>query len=315
MQRNERQTVSYLKRRFDQVGMAPDTRHGQNFLVDLNLIQLLADSAEIGPNDVVLEIGTGMGSLTAMLAAKAARVITVEIDEHLHQLAREELEPFENIQMLQLDALRNKNNFADTVIEAVEAAMEEVPGRQFKLAANLPYNIATPVISNLLLWKTVPARMTVTIQKELGERIVAVPSTREYGSLSVWIQSQCAARIVRIMPPSVFWPRPKVDSAIVDIRLQPERRQQIPDVRYFHSFMRKMFFHRRKFLRSVAISGFKDQLGKPEVDEVLAKMGLGPDARSEQLSVDQMLQLSELFRQKVLEMTGQAEPDATDADD
>ncbi len=304
MQRNERQTVSYLKRRFDQVGMAPDTRHGQNFLVDLNLIQLLADSAQVDHNDVVLEIGTGMGSLTAMLAAKAARVITVEIDEHLHQLAREELEQFDNIEMLQLDALRNKNHFADVVIEAVDRAVAEVPGRRFKLAANLPYNIATPVISNLLLWKTVPSRMTVTIQKEMGERIVAKPNTRDYGSLSIWIQSQCAARIVRIMPPSVFWPRPKVDSAIVDMELQPERRQQIPDVEYFHTFVRKMFFHRRKFLRSVAISGFKDELSKPDVDEVLTAMGLGPDARTEQLSVDQLLALGELFRNKVAEKAG-----------
>ena len=94
-----RQTISYLRTRFEEVGLTPNARHGQNFLIDLNLIQLLASSAEIGPEDVVLEIGTGMGSLTALLAAKARHVITVEIDQYLLQMAREELESFDNITM------------------------------------------------------------------------------------------------------------------------------------------------------------------------------------------------------------------------
>ncbi len=299
MSRNERQTISYLKKRFDQVGMAPDSRHGQNFLVDLNLVRMIADSADVQASDVVLEVGTGMGSLTAMLAEKAARVVTIEIDEHLHQLAREELEQYENVELLQLDALRNKNNFDDQVMEAVESALGKVPGGRFRLAANLPYNIATPVISNLLLWPVPPASMTVTIQKELADRIVAAPGTRDYGSLSVWIQCQCRASIVRLMPPSVFWPRPRVDSAIVHMELDPVLRQRMGDTHYFHQFVRTMFFHRRKFLRSVAISGFRDQLSKPEVDEVLQAMGLGPDARTEQLPVEELIRLGELFRAKL----------------
>jgi 16S rRNA (adenine1518-N6/adenine1519-N6)-dimethyltransferase len=299
MLRNERQTISYLKKRFDQVGMAPDSRHGQNFLVDLNLVRMIADSAQIQSNDVVLEIGTGMGSLTAMLAEKAAKVITVEIDEHLHQLAREELEAFDNIELLQLDALRNKNHFDDLVIDAVRNAVNSIPDARFKLAANLPYNIATPVISNLLLWEIQPASMTVTIQKELGDRIIAPPRTKDYGSLSIWIQCQCRASIVRVMPPSVFWPRPKVDSSIVHMVLDPDLRNRIPDLPFFHQFVRTMFFHRRKFLRSVAISGFKDQLSKSEVDEVLQEMQLGADARTEQLTVEELLRLGELFRNKL----------------
>lgn len=296
MSRPERQTVSWIRRRFDQVGLSPDSRHGQNFLIDLNLIRLLAESADPGPRDVILEVGTGMGSLTALLAEKAAVVVTVEIDEHLHQLAREELEAFDNVVFLRLDALRNKNHFAPAVIEAVQAELARDPARRLKLAANLPYNIATPVISNLLLWPTPPASMTVTIQKELGDRIVAAPGTRDYGALSVWIQSQCHARIVRIMPPTVFWPRPKVDSAIVQMDLDPELRGRIPDIAFFHQFARQMFFHRRKFLRSVAVSAFGEQLGKPGVDAVLGKLGLGADARTEQLPVERMLELSEAFR-------------------
>ena len=107
MTKANRQTISYLRRRFSQVGLEPNARHGQNFLIDLNLIEILAEAAEIGPQDVVLEIGTGMGSLTALLAEHAGRVVTVEIDQHLHQLAREELERYENVVMLKVDALRN----------------------------------------------------------------------------------------------------------------------------------------------------------------------------------------------------------------
>lgn len=297
MTKANRQTISYLRRRFGQVGLEPNARHGQNFLIDLNLIELLAEAAEIGPQDVVLEIGTGMGSLTALLAEKAAKVVTVEIDQHLHQLAREELEQYDNVVMIKQDALKNKNHFAQPVLDTVRAALDSVPGAQFKLAANLPYNVATPIISNLLICELPPpVSMTVTIQKELADRIMAAPNSKDYGALSVWIQSMCRVELVRILPPTVFWPRPKVHSAIIKIILEPERRAAIPDLEFFHQFARSIFFHRRKFLRSVAISAFKERLSKPEVDAVLQAQGLGAEARSEQLSVDQFLELSERFR-------------------
>jgi len=297
MTKANRQTISYLRRRFGQVGLEPNARHGQNFLIDLNLIELLAQAADIGPQDVVLEIGTGMGSLTALLAEKAGKVVTVEIDQHLHQLAREELERYDNVVMIKQDALRNKNHFAQPVLDTVRAALDSVPGAQFKLAANLPYNVATPIISNLLICELPPpVSMTVTIQKELADRIMAAPNSKDYGALSVWIQSMCRVELVRALPPTVFWPRPKVHSAIIKIILEPERRAAIPDLEFFHRFARSIFFHRRKFLRSVAISAFKERLSKPEVDAVLQAQGLGAEARSEQLSVDQFLELSERFR-------------------
>ncbi len=297
MTKANRQTISYLKRRFDEVGLTPNARHGQNFLIDLNLIEILATAAQIGPEDVVLEIGTGMGSLTALLAEDAAAVITVEIDQYLHQMAREELEVFDNVTMLQFDVLKNKNRFNPIVLETVREKLAAGPNRQFKLAANLPYNIATPIVSNLLVADPLPTSMTVTIQKELADRIMAEPSTKDYGSLSVWVQSMCEVELVRVLPPTVFWPRPKVHSAIIHIRIVPEKRARIPDIEYFHSFVRSIFFHRRKFLRSVAISAFQNHLSKPEVDTVLNAMGLGADARTEQLSVDTLLEMCERFRQ------------------
>lgn len=285
--------------RFREVGLQPDSRHGQNFLVDLNLLELLARTADVGPDDVVLEIGTGTGSLTTMLAEKAAAVVTVEIDKHLYQMAYETLIDCSNVTMLHQDALKNKNNFHPKVIATVQEKLAEAPGRHFKLAANLPYSVATPIISNLLTTEVVPESMTVTIQKELADRITAQPNTKDYSALSIWMQSLCDVEIVRIMAPSVFWPRPKVHSAIIHIVTNEKKRRRIPDVKFFHTFVRSMFFHRRKFLRSVVLAAFKNRLDKPAVDEVLQRMNLGPDCRAEQLDVEVMLELAEQFRAKL----------------
>jgi 16S rRNA (adenine1518-N6/adenine1519-N6)-dimethyltransferase len=308
---NRRQTLSFLKRRFAEVGLNVVKRHGQNFLIDLNLLQVLVETADLQPNDIVLEVGTGTGSLTAELARRAAAVVTVEIDSRLHQLASEELIDFENVTMLLQDALRNKNNLDERVLHAVRLRLTEQPRRRFKLVANLPYSVATPVISNLLLTDITPASMTVTIQKELADRIVATPATKDYGALSVWVQSQCSAEIVRLLPPQAFWPRPLVTSAIVHLELIPERRARIADLRYFHDFVRSMFFHRRKFLRSVVISAFKNELDKDEIDEILSGQGFLPDTRAEQLSVEAMIALCDAIRDRA----GQAAPESRNGSD
>jgi 16S rRNA (adenine1518-N6/adenine1519-N6)-dimethyltransferase len=291
-----RQTTSYLMRRFRETGIRPDTRHGQNFLVDLNLVQLLADAARLGRNDVVLEVGTGTGSLTSLLAKRAAAVVTVEISAELYQLASEELVDCGNVVMLQQDALKNKNRFDPRVLDAVDQQLQVDSQRQLKLVANLPYNVATPVISNLLTTPIVPASMTVTIQKELADRIAARPSTKDYSALSVWVQSQCEVEILRILPPSVFWPRPKVQSAIIQVVPDANRRREIFDLDFFHGFVRALFIHRRKFLRGSLMSMYKRNLGKPAVDKALAHFELGTDARAEQLTVAQIIELAEFMR-------------------
>ncbi len=298
----KKQTVSYLTTRFREVGLEPNKRHGQNFLIDYNIIELLARSAKLDEHDVVLEVGTGTGALTALLSGAAGHVVTVEIDGHLYQLASEELEQCENLTMLHQDALKSKNIIHANVFAALKQARELVPNSKLKLAANLPYNIATPLISNLLRCEMIPDTMTVTIQKELADRMLAKPSTKDYGALSVWVQTLCDVSLVRVLAPTVFWPRPKVDSAIIHLVHRPERRAKLPDVEFFHRFTRSMFFHRRKFLRSVAISAFKEELDKPQVDEVLQQAELGPTARTEELSVEEMQQLCELFRQMLLSL-------------
>ena len=296
------QSLSFLMKRFRQVGIEPRKKLGQNFLIDLNLQDLIFRTAEIGADDVVLEVGTGTGSLTVLMAEEAAAVVTVELDQQLFDLAAEELHKLDNVHMLQMDALKNKNHFNPEVIDEIAKHLSVDPRRRLKLVANLPYSVATPVISNLLVENLLPGdvppkSMTVTIQKELGDRIVAQPGTSDYGALSIWIQSQCRAEIVRIMPPSVFWPRPKVHSAIMQINSDAELRAAIADRTFFHQFVRSMFFHRRKFLRSVLLSAVKGKLEKPDVDRILADVGLDPTLRAEQLDIATMIRLSGAVRQ------------------
>ncbi|QDU87784.1 Ribosomal RNA adenine dimethylase [Pirellulimonas nuda] len=279
-----------------EIGVKPASRHGQNFLIDLNLVRLIVSSAELGPRDVVLEVGTGTGALTEMMAPQVGAVVTVEIDKHLYELASEELIDFDNVTMLQCDALKNKNRFNPLVMDAVGEALARVPNSQLKLVANLPYSVATPIISNLLLCEHTPHMMVATIQKELADRIVADPWSKDYGALSVWMQAQCATELVREMSPKVFWPQPKVTSAIIKCTVSPEHRDAIPDLRYFHQFTKSIFLHRRKFLRANLVAAMKRELTKEQVDEIIGRMGFADDARTEQIDVPTLLAFCEEVR-------------------
>jgi len=292
---SDKQTLSFLLRRFRQAGIEPRTDLGQNFMIDMNLQRVLLDTAQIGPDDVVLEVGTGTGGLTKQMAPLAAAVVSVEVDRDLHQLAGEELFHFSNVTLLHTDVLKAKNRIEPAVLEAVQRQLDAGPARRFKLVANLPYNVATPLISNLLALDRPPSTMTVTLQKEVADRIVARPGMKDYGALAIWVQSQCRAEIVRVLAPSVFWPRPKVSSAFVTIVLDQTLRQRIPDRAFFHDFVRSMFCHRRKVLRSELLRARK-QFSKAQVAELLAGLGLEPTVRAERLGLEEMLRLCEAVR-------------------
>jgi 16S rRNA (adenine1518-N6/adenine1519-N6)-dimethyltransferase len=141
--------------------------------------------------------------------------------------------------------------------------------------------------------------MTATIQKELADRIVAAPGTKDYSALSIWMQALCAIEIVREMRPQVFWPRPKVHSAIIHILPNPAKRAQLGDLAFFHEFIRSLFFHRRKFLRGVLVSTFADRLTKTEIDEILTPFDLPTDARAEQLPVKTLIGLSKAVQARI----------------
>ena len=296
-QNEPRQTATFLSKRLSAAGLRPVSKYGQNFLIDLNLIDLIARSAELQKTDVVLEIGTGVGSLTTRLADAGGAVLTVEIDQNLHQLASEELASRPNVKLLHCDALKNKNTLRPEIMDSIRDALQRIgEDARFLLVANLPYNVATPIISNLLLESPPPDAMVVTIQKELADRMVAQPRTKDYGALSVWIQSLCDVKVVRALPPKVFWPRPKVHSAIIRIDFVKDRLKKFPDLKYFHSTVRALFFHRRKYLRSVVVSAMKGRLDKQQIDGVLSQLGHGESARAEELSVDQIQNLAEALR-------------------
>ncbi len=292
------QTLSFLLRRFEEAGISPNHKLGQNFLMDQNLLKLVVRSADIQPTDIILEVGTGTGGLTVQMAPKAKRVVTVELDPQLFQLAGEELFSCGNVTMLNMDVLKNKNRLNPEVMKTIQEVREQNPGSDLKLVANLPYSVATPIMTNLLGLPDPPKSMTVLIQKEVGERMIAAPGTKDYGALSLWCQCQADVKIVRVIPPGVFFPPPKVFSAIVHLEYRPEKRAKFEDLDGWHDFIRAMFFHRRKFLRSELISCFKNILEKPDVDAILEEMNLTPETRAEQLDLETMSALYETCRRR-----------------
>src|SRR5262245_35871651 len=212
-----RPTLSYLRNLLDARGIRPKNKLGQNFLIDLNLLDLILRSAELANDDVVLEVGCGTGTLTGRLAEAAGAVVAVEIDADFFALTRELLVNQAHIQVLHADALRNKNEMNPAVLAALEEVRRANSCTKLKLVANLPYVVATPVICNLLLAKHEIERMVVTVQWEIAERMLARPGEKAHGALAVLVQSLADVEVVRRLAPAVFWPRPKVDSAILKI--------------------------------------------------------------------------------------------------
>jgi 16S rRNA (adenine1518-N6/adenine1519-N6)-dimethyltransferase len=292
-----RQTLSYLRNLFRERGIHPKNKLGQNFLIDLNLLELLVRTAELGPGDVVLEVGCGTGSLTARLCESAGAVVGVELDPDFVTLVREVTSGRDNLTLLHADILKNKNELNPGVVEAFRArstSKGEQATSRMKLVSNLPYVVATPVIANLLLTSLPLERLVVTVQWEIAERLAASPGTGDYGALSVLVQSLAEVHIVRRLAPTVFWPKPKVESAIVLIRPDATRRALVRDPVTFRSFLRDLYTHRRKNLRGslTAITGKSE---KPAVDRKLADLGLPGDTRAEDLSLEDHRRLYEAF--------------------
>lgn len=296
-----RQTTAYLKKLFGEVGFSIDARRGQNFLVDLNLLDLLERSAQIEPDDIVLEVGSGTAALTERLSRAAFRVVTAEIDPRLATLARDRLIDCENVVLVEGDVLASKHRLAPAVLTALDAAAEsrQAAGRtgRFLLVANLPYCVATPVISNLLLARPFDAA-TVTVQREMAERMIATPGSGSYNALSVWVGAQCRGEIIRVLPPTAFWPRPKVDSAIVRLDLDQERRSGIGALADFHAFVRDIFCHRRKLLRGVLIrlAGGKQQpQAVDRVEKLYQLFGFDRSIRAEEIDPNTFVRLQQEF--------------------
>ncbi len=288
----DRQTRAHLMELFEQHGFHPRKDLGQNFLIDINLVEFVVESARIEKSDVVLEIGSGTGGMTTFMCWQAGHVVSVEIDSNVHALAAEAVAKFDNVTLLHTDALKNKNHFNPDVLAVVEEQLAVDPERRLKLVANLPYNVATPIVSNLVASELPWSRMVVTIQKELAERMVARAGGGKYGSLAVWLQSQCRVRILKKLNNQVFWPRPKVDSAIIQIDPDERGRERIADRPFFLDYVRRLFHQRRKLMRSVLVGMYKKQVGKETVDAILADLELGPNTRAEAIPVKTHVELA-----------------------
>jgi 16S rRNA (adenine1518-N6/adenine1519-N6)-dimethyltransferase len=290
-----RQTLSYLRTLFEERGIKPKNKLGQNFLIDLNLIDLLLRSAELTPEDLAVEIGSGTGSLTAKLIGHAGAVLSVEIDPAFYTLVHEGLGDRENLVLLHADVLANKNHLSPDVLQALRELLERSGCTRLKLVANLPYAVATPVISNFLLSEFAFERMAVTVQWEIAARLLASPGSKDYGALAVLVQSLADVGLVRKLPPSVFWPRPQVESAIVLIRPSAAKRAHVGDVQRFRVFLRDLYAHRRKNLRGALAGLAGHPFSKEQIDRTLAGLGLDGSVRAETLDVEQHLRLSNAF--------------------
>ena len=182
--------------------------------------------------------------------------------------------------------------------------------------ANLPYNVATPVVSNLLVHPELrPELMVVTIQLELAERMRAAPASPDYGALSILIQAMGEVSIVRTLSPKVFWPQPKVESAVVKITPDPAKIEAIGDLPWFHSILRKIFMHRRKNLRGVLHGLFRDKATKPDIDALLETIGLNGMIRAEAMDVDEFVSLAHALKARFGEDRAEETEDEEVADD
>jgi 16S rRNA (adenine1518-N6/adenine1519-N6)-dimethyltransferase len=291
-----RQTLAYLRDLFAARGLHPRKQYGQNFLIDLNVMDLIINAAELDKTDIALEVGAGTGSLTSRLAAEAGAVLSVEIDRDFYALAAETVRHQQNVVLINADILKNKNALNPDVLTTLNQILEKPFASQYKLVANLPYVVATPVIANLLLLERPPERMVVMVQAEIADRMVAPPGIKDYSALSVLVQSLANVEIVRNrLPPGVFWPRPQVESSIVMLKVDPEKRKEVGDPEGLRSFLRDLYVHRRKNLRGALRGWPGGRKDKAAIDNMLEELGFDGNLRAEALDPEEHLILWKAF--------------------
>jgi len=264
---------------------------GQNFLIDPNILQRITETAQLTKETGVIEIGPGIGALTEHLARAAGKVVAFEIDQRLLPILDETLAPYDNVTVINEDVLK-----AD-VKEVVEREFAQFD--RLMVVANLPYYVTTPIIMKLLEDKIPVNGFVVMLQKEVGDRISAKPSSKEYGSLSIAVQYYTEASIAFIVPKTVFMPAPNVDSAIIKLNVRSEPAVSVDDEDFFFLVTRTSFAQRRKTILNNLVNGLPGgKEKKNDIIEALEEAGIEPSRRGETLSLDEFAALSQVLAKK-----------------
>lgn len=261
-------------------------KFGQNFLIDTHVLDKIIASAEITKDDMVLEIGPGIGTMTQYLACAAGKVVAVEIDKTLIPILEDTLSEYDNVQIINQDVLK---------VNLAKLAEEENDGKPIKVVANLPYYITTPIIMGLFENHVPLKSITVMVQKEVADRMQVGPGTKDYGALSLAVQYYAKPYIVANVPPNCFMPRPKVGSAVIRLERYEEPPVQVADEKLMFRIIRASFNQRRKTL----VNGLKNspeiQFSKEEIEAAIETLGKGASVRGEALTLEEFARLSNVL--------------------
>jgi 16S rRNA (adenine1518-N6/adenine1519-N6)-dimethyltransferase len=294
------QTKRQIQQLLASAGITAKKHLGQHFLIDLNLMRLLVDSANINSSDIVLEVGCGTGSLTEAIVPLAGKIIAVEIDSNLAEIAKKQLAGANNVTILNTDILKNKNTISQTVLKLILNYKLIIKNSKLKIISNLPYNVASAVMINLVTGPIAADAMYVTVQKEVAKRMTAAPGSSDYGTLSVFLNATGEVKTIRILKPTVFWPQPQVDSAMVSFVRKEEKASRIKSIKLFTEGVNLFMQHRRKMLKAcikfIRRGGFAigplgqisnlsaADLAKADWPQIFEQCSIDPCQRGEQLS-------------------------------
>lgn len=270
----------YIKEILDRFGFKFSKSLGQNFLIDGNIVRNIVKGADISKDDYVLEIGPGIGTLTEELALNAKKVVSVEIDKKLLPILEYTLSKYDNVEIVNGDILK---------IDIQELIDEKLGGGPVKVVANLPYYVTTPIIAKLIEDELNIESITVMVQKEVADRIVANPGNKQYGSLTVFVNFYSEPEILLPVPKTVFMPQPKVDSAV--IRLNINKNIIDVDRKLFFKVVKAAFNQRRKTILN-SLSNKELGLDKEKTKEILERCNISLNERAENLKIEDFIKIS-----------------------
>lgn len=261
-------------------------KFGQNFLIDTHVLDKIIRAANITKDDMVIEIGPGIGTMTQYLAEAAGKVIAVEIDKNLIPILEETLGDYDNVRVINEDVLK---------VDLKKIADEENAGRPVKVVANLPYYITTPIIMGLFENEVPLESITVMVQKEVADRMQTGPGSKDYGALSLAVQYYAKPYIVANVPPNCFMPRPSVGSAVIRLTRHEKPPVEVKNEKLMFEIIRASFNQRRKTLANGLNNSDKLQFSKEKITEVIEQLGKGASVRGEALTLEEFAKLTNLL--------------------